>query len=965
MAPLTAAIIEELLETDINLEEGVEQIVKDLTSHFYDIGELCEKLQTPLTSTNVERRVQGTLLLTRVLAHLPKDMLNRQQLNVMVEFYAARLKDHHNVIPAVIEGIDALVRMVYMEGTDVVKLLQSFFINTTCQSQLRSDRFKLFNTFQYISERYVSELKVMSGDFIYGIISSIDGERDPRNLDLIFSFMPGFIATYPLLHLSEEMFEIFACYFPIDFTPSPGDPSNITRDDLAAKLTKCLVASPDFIEWAIPLALEKLESELIVAKCDSLELLYQGALNFPCDRIEAQFETIWLALKAEVFPGSEHTTVVDAALRAVSCFLEQAAKANISISHNYQTMLLGTILTHLSDVSQRLFEPAARIAIACLSGDSIFASEKIFGTFLLKLNDSSNPLNDEQCLSVYTIIGKMFKIICSHDPSIYNILSADLCEQLHRHVGNTLNANDNEDNCNQDLMRAAIIILTESTPLINEGNRALIYKVLTKILKLDFLNLTNELRVLIERLGTLQPNELQTKCIDLCISDFSTYSTCVQKKMFEYFLPLVKQLPFTELIVNLLLQQAFATYLANEKDKHYVALQALSKLLQYQEKNFVKELQYEKSLIAKYVKLAKKVDSFYFPNMFLAEIAVGLSLVIRSLPVAEQYMVATQNLAELNLQETSDIYVAQGLLGFLHKDIRLDDHFERLLDDLTQFSMTSDDLEARDVAHHLLCSFVNKIDYNNGKNNHGILKNKIKQLIELIKEEKEPAIDILAWFAKGLTMRGCDEAGEILEELVKLLEHPTLAYAACEAFNIISSKYPHLHLPIIKFLYKQKYFQMMLTKLRHKLETYCEHHLQAFLYILRATPHAVLKLNIENIGPALYKGLSTTNMHTLRISVDICSSFVHQQDEYFGNHLSVLIPLCLKLITFEDSMYVRISVLNLLHDLTKYPTYLLLPYRMDVILELASALDDPKRLVRNAAVRARNSWYLIGAPGTE
>lgn len=28
MAPLTAAIIEELLETDIDLEEGVEQIVK-------------------------------------------------------------------------------------------------------------------------------------------------------------------------------------------------------------------------------------------------------------------------------------------------------------------------------------------------------------------------------------------------------------------------------------------------------------------------------------------------------------------------------------------------------------------------------------------------------------------------------------------------------------------------------------------------------------------------------------------------------------------------------------------------------------------------------------------------------------------------------------------------------------------------------------------------------------------------
>lgn len=113
----------------------------------------------------------------------------------------------------------------------------------------------------------------MSGDYIYGIINSIDGERDPRNLDFIFNFMPDFISTYSLLHLSEEMFEIFACYFPIDFNPSKNDPDTITRDNLSKKLIQCLVASPDFVEWCVALALEKLESELVVAKCDSLELL--------------------------------------------------------------------------------------------------------------------------------------------------------------------------------------------------------------------------------------------------------------------------------------------------------------------------------------------------------------------------------------------------------------------------------------------------------------------------------------------------------------------------------------------------------------------------------------------------------------------------------------------------------------------------------------------------------------------
>lgn len=118
-----------------------------------------------------------------------------------------------------------------------------------------------------------SELVKMSGDFLFGLINSIDGERDPRNLDIIFSFMPEFISQYPLLHLAEEMFEIFACYFPIDFNPSKEDPEAITRDALAEKLTHCLVASEQFAEWTVSLAVEKLDSELVVAKLDSIELL--------------------------------------------------------------------------------------------------------------------------------------------------------------------------------------------------------------------------------------------------------------------------------------------------------------------------------------------------------------------------------------------------------------------------------------------------------------------------------------------------------------------------------------------------------------------------------------------------------------------------------------------------------------------------------------------------------------------
>ena len=67
------------------------------------------------------------------------------------------------------------------------------------------------------SEISVAELKLLGPDFVFGVISTIDGERDPRNLLQLFGMLPHFIGTFPLGHLTEEMFDVVSCYFPVDF----------------------------------------------------------------------------------------------------------------------------------------------------------------------------------------------------------------------------------------------------------------------------------------------------------------------------------------------------------------------------------------------------------------------------------------------------------------------------------------------------------------------------------------------------------------------------------------------------------------------------------------------------------------------------------------------------------------------------------------------------------------------------
>ena len=75
------------------------------------------------------------------------------------------------------------------------------------------------------------------------------------------------IETVPLDPLEEDVFESMACYFPIDFTPAQS--SAISRDDLINALRKCLTCHASFAPFAVPLFLEKLDSDLDSAKLDS------------------------------------------------------------------------------------------------------------------------------------------------------------------------------------------------------------------------------------------------------------------------------------------------------------------------------------------------------------------------------------------------------------------------------------------------------------------------------------------------------------------------------------------------------------------------------------------------------------------------------------------------------------------------------------------------------------------------
>ena len=90
---------------------------------------------------------------------------------------------------------------------------------------------------------------------------------------------------------------------------------------MAEALTPCLCAIPEFAEFCLPLLVEKIDSNLKVAKLDSLNVLSQGALTFGVKGLEPHLREIWQALQREIMQNDDWE-VKSSALRTTTSLMK-------------------------------------------------------------------------------------------------------------------------------------------------------------------------------------------------------------------------------------------------------------------------------------------------------------------------------------------------------------------------------------------------------------------------------------------------------------------------------------------------------------------------------------------------------------------------------------------------------------------------------------------------------------------
>lgn len=329
-------------------------------------------LETPLTSTEPANRAAGTQLLANVFHQLPSDFLTGEQLTFLCSFFIQRMKDHHTVLPAVLHASTALMQQLHISAADVEKFIRGLLLEVHCQSQLMMVRRNVYTTLRLCLTNHPTVVEEMFNEFVLGLVSAAEGERDPRNLLLMFSMVPLVaVSASQLGDMLEGLFEVVTAYFPIDFVPPSHDPLSVSTEDLVLALRRCLACTPAWAHLLVPLLLEKMESSLTAAKIDSYQTMSACCSVYNAPHVTEHLTSLWGCVRRDVVeaggPDSEVTQAALSCLTDVTAVLDRGLE-EVHSRDAFLDKVLEECAVHLSAPDSRLWEPASLLLAAVIKG---------------------------------------------------------------------------------------------------------------------------------------------------------------------------------------------------------------------------------------------------------------------------------------------------------------------------------------------------------------------------------------------------------------------------------------------------------------------------------------------------------------------------------------------------------------------------------------------------------------------
>ncbi|XP_048516354.1 MMS19 nucleotide excision repair protein homolog isoform X2 [Athalia rosae] len=898
-----SSLVEKLttaFKNDNDLIKECQDIASDIEKGEIKLLAFVEELGPFLTDKNVTSRAQGTLALSTTLMQLPKNFLNETELNFVTTFLCDRMKDNFEVIPAVLQGVLAIVQMSHLPQDSPSRLFSVMFQHIHCQSQLQPNRRIIYLIFQTLLETRADDLRSMGPDFIYGVISAMDGERDPRNLMLLFKILPKFIKGFPLGHLTEEMFEVIACYFPIDFNASASEGGHaVTREDLAYSLAPCLYAIPEFAEFCLPLIIERLDSSLKLAKLDSLYLLRNGAFTFGPTRLQPHLDELWPVLRKEVYPGGD-IEMRNAGLETITELVKVLSKDNV-IQGRFVEKVITDTKSSLCDVQLSLFCPAEKLLEAVARADKNACSQ-VLKTFVpLCLGQYSTKTSYVDRVILTESLNNLLAICEEHEFTIKNVPELAWADVPMLYL-NALNTD------NKELKLKTISGLTILKSSLNDAARQVLYTKICENVNAEENELKNVCHLCLVSFAKIYPKEIFGAVMEHLAIDDANIDTTTLTRRLEALCAIAK-LP--ELGPEVL-QNVVSIATSDKLEKSIAALSCLRKVVAFKSNSFnVQNFLYKDCNIIDVLVSTDTNGSF----KKLSLIASICRSIVRKLEVKDQQIIVNKyaRLLSESLSE-NNVVLLDGLLSGLQRNVNIENTVN-LLKNLSHLAISGSNLSSKQISSKLISVLINK---QNEDENLRLILNMLRERIKSILASddsnispKESVIVLNTWLTKALVVRGSQNSQDYLDFHINLLKDMEVGHIVADGFKTLSDRFEDTlsedNYCNVKLFYKQRIFQNTIQK------------------------------NHDFHGPARQNYLV---------------ALMHLVDE---------VPMELILMHLEQK--IRTAALECLLCYAFYPTVLILPFKMDVLEQLADAIDDKKRLVRSIAVKTRTRWYLVGSPG--